>query len=89
MCVCDSRQHSLLHDEGKRVEDTLTHLRLQRREEVRDDLRRQGKERGDKEGWTEEGRTWDRLIKMFGLANQTRSCDQSDQYNATHEPLLL
>lgn len=45
MCVSDSRQHSLLHDEGERVEDTLTHLRLQWREEVRDDLQRQRKER--------------------------------------------
>lgn len=34
----DSRQHSFLHDEGERVEDTLPHLPLQRGEKVRDDL---------------------------------------------------
>lgn len=42
VCACmrerDSRQHSFLHDEGERVEDTLPHLPLQRGEKVGYDL---------------------------------------------------
>lgn len=48
--MCVLRQHSLLHDEGERVKDTLTDLRLQRRKEVRDDLGRQGNEGGHEGG---------------------------------------
>lgn len=39
----DLRQDPLLHDEGERVKDALSHLSLQWREEVRDDLEKEQK----------------------------------------------